>query len=186
MRLIAIGATLARLAAGGGLGAFAVARRASGGPRLRAVGAGLAGAGVLLVLRGLLVVARRLAGRTRCAGGRTATIAGFGAAAGSTIVAGAAGGAHFFSPMAQDAGTAFRANRLSVKRRVASCVLAAGGKASIMFRKSRRAERRPSTILIVEDDVLIAFDNEHILREAGFAVAATVDNMADALRLIDG
>jgi DNA-binding response OmpR family regulator len=88
--------------------------------------------------------------------------------------------------MALDAGTAFRANRLSVKRRVASCVLAAGGKASIMFRKSRRAERRPSTILIVEDDVLIAFDNEHILREAGFAVAATVDNMADALRLIAG
>jgi DNA-binding response OmpR family regulator len=55
-----------------------------------------------------------------------------------------------------------------------------------MFRKFQREERRPGAILIVEDDVLIAFDNEHVLREAGFAVAATVDNMADALHLIAG
>lgn len=39
-------------------------------------------------------------------------------------------------------------------------------------------------ILIVEDDALIAFDNEHALSDAGFAVVATVDNANDALRLI--
>ncbi len=39
-------------------------------------------------------------------------------------------------------------------------------------------------ILIVEDDALIAFDNEHALSDAGFSVVATVDNASDALRLI--
>lgn len=39
-------------------------------------------------------------------------------------------------------------------------------------------------ILIVEDDALIAFDSEHALNDAGFAVVAAVDNAADALRLI--
>lgn len=39
-------------------------------------------------------------------------------------------------------------------------------------------------ILIVEDDALIAFDNEHALHDAGFSVVAAVDNVADALRLI--
>ncbi len=39
-------------------------------------------------------------------------------------------------------------------------------------------------ILIVEDDALIAFDNEHALSDAGFSVVATVDNATDALRLI--
>ncbi|WP_019833116.1 response regulator [Sphingomonas sp. PR090111-T3T-6A] len=53
-----------------------------------------------------------------------------------------------------------------------------------MFRKFQQEETRNRTILIVEDDVLIAFDNEHVLREAGFTVAAAVDNMTDALHLI--
>ncbi len=54
-----------------------------------------------------------------------------------------------------------------------------------MFRRSRQEQgdgiRR---ILIVEDDALIAFDNEHLLNEAGFSIVATVDNATDALRLI--
>lgn len=41
-------------------------------------------------------------------------------------------------------------------------------------------------ILIVEDDALIAFDNENALSDAGFSVVATVDNATDALRLIAG
>jgi len=51
-----------------------------------------------------------------------------------------------------------------------------------------RAERGDDIrrILIVEDDALIAFDNEHALNDAGFSVVAAVDNAADALRLIAG
>lgn len=39
-------------------------------------------------------------------------------------------------------------------------------------------------ILIVEDDALIAFDNEYLLGEKGFNVIATVDTAEEALRLI--
>ncbi|PTQ08611.1 response regulator [Sphingomonas oleivorans] len=39
-------------------------------------------------------------------------------------------------------------------------------------------------ILIVEDEPLVAFDNEHFLREAGFEIVATVDGVADAIRII--
>ncbi|HLZ77891.1 MAG TPA: response regulator [Sphingomonas sp.] len=41
-------------------------------------------------------------------------------------------------------------------------------------------------ILIVEDDALIAFDNEYALNDAGFSVVAAVDNAAEARRLIAG
>jgi two-component system, response regulator PdtaR len=41
-------------------------------------------------------------------------------------------------------------------------------------------------ILVVEDDALIAFDNEHGLSEAGYTVVATVDNAAEAARRIAG
>ena len=37
---------------------------------------------------------------------------------------------------------------------------------------------------MVEDEPLVAFDNEHLLREAGYQVVATVDNLADAARVI--
>lgn len=47
-------------------------------------------------------------------------------------------------------------------------------------RKTRRIQR----ILIVEDEPLVAFDNEHFLRDAGYEVVATVDRVADALRAI--
>ena len=40
-------------------------------------------------------------------------------------------------------------------------------------------------ILVVEDEPLIAFDNEHLLSDAGYTVVATVDRLADALRVIE-
>jgi DNA-binding response OmpR family regulator len=39
-------------------------------------------------------------------------------------------------------------------------------------------------ILVVEDEPLVAFDNEHLLGEAGYEVVGTVDNVADAAKLI--
>ena len=51
----------------------------------------------------------------------------------------------------------------------------------MLFGKRERAIRR---ILIVEDEPLVAFDNEHMLREAGYEVVATVDNLAEAVRVI--
>jgi CheY-like chemotaxis protein len=50
-----------------------------------------------------------------------------------------------------------------------------------MFGKRQRSIRR---ILIVEDEPLVAFDNEHLLGEAGYEVVATVDNLADALEVL--
>ena len=50
-----------------------------------------------------------------------------------------------------------------------------------MFGRRERAIRR---ILIVEDEPLVAFDNEHLLGESGYEVVATVDNLADAVRVI--
>ncbi len=43
-----------------------------------------------------------------------------------------------------------------------------------------KRERAISRILIVEDEPLVAFDNEHLLGEAGYEVVATVDSLADA------
>jgi len=48
-----------------------------------------------------------------------------------------------------------------------------------------KRERRLKRILIVEDEPLVAFDNEHSLREAGYEVVATVDTVADAVSAID-
>ena len=46
-----------------------------------------------------------------------------------------------------------------------------------------KREQRISRILIVEDEPLIAFDNEHALQQAGYTVVATVDRFraADAV-----
>ena len=52
----------------------------------------------------------------------------------------------------------------------------------MLFAKRERAIRR---IAIIEDEPLIAFDNEHLLGEAGYEVVATIDNLADALRLLE-
>lgn len=51
----------------------------------------------------------------------------------------------------------------------------------MLFGKGERAIRR---ILIVEDEPLVAFDNEHLLRECGYEVVATVDTLADAVRVL--
>ena len=48
---------------------------------------------------------------------------------------------------------------------------------------SKRA-RLIHRILIVEDEPLVAFDNEHFLRDAGFEVVATVDRVEDAVKVI--
>lgn len=48
-----------------------------------------------------------------------------------------------------------------------------------------RRERRISRILIVEDEPLVAFDNEYMLKDAGYEVVATVDSYAAALDVIE-
>ncbi|WP_419825737.1 response regulator [Sphingomonas sp.] len=48
----------------------------------------------------------------------------------------------------------------------------------------RKAGAGIRRILIVEDEPLIAFDNEHFLNDAGFEVVATVDTAAEAERLL--
>lgn len=52
----------------------------------------------------------------------------------------------------------------------------------MLFGKRERLIRR---ILIVEDEPLVAFDNEHMLGEAGYEVVATVDNLAAAREVIE-
>ena len=51
----------------------------------------------------------------------------------------------------------------------------------MLFGKKKRMIER---ILIVEDEPLVAFDNEHFLREIGYQVVATVDGVGDALAAI--
>ncbi|MBW3608157.1 MAG: response regulator [Actinobacteria bacterium] len=51
----------------------------------------------------------------------------------------------------------------------------------MLFGRRQRTIRR---ILLVEDEPLVAFDNEHLLSEAGYEVVATVDSLADAARVI--
>jgi len=52
----------------------------------------------------------------------------------------------------------------------------------MLFGKRERAIRR---ILVVEDEPLVAFDNEHLLSEAGYEVVSTVDNLAEALEVLE-
>lgn len=47
-----------------------------------------------------------------------------------------------------------------------------------------RRERAIKRILIVEDEPLVAFDNEHYLRDAGYEVVATVDSVEAAVAVI--
>jgi len=47
-----------------------------------------------------------------------------------------------------------------------------------------RRERTLRRILIVEDEPLVAFDNEHFLRDAGYEIVATVDTVSDAVNAI--
>jgi two-component system, response regulator PdtaR len=48
-----------------------------------------------------------------------------------------------------------------------------------------KRERRISRILIVEDEPLVAFDNEYMLKDAGYEIVATVDSLADAALVIE-
>jgi two-component system, response regulator PdtaR len=52
----------------------------------------------------------------------------------------------------------------------------------MLFGKRERLIRR---ILVVEDEPLVAFDNEHLLSDAGYEVVATVDSLADAREVIE-
>jgi DNA-binding response OmpR family regulator len=47
-----------------------------------------------------------------------------------------------------------------------------------------RRERRIKRIMIVEDEPLIAFENEYMLKDAGYEVVATIDSYADAAEVI--
>ncbi|WP_167072041.1 response regulator [Sphingomonas vulcanisoli] len=47
----------------------------------------------------------------------------------------------------------------------------------MLFAKRARKIHR---ILIVEDEPLVAFDNEHFLRDAGYEIVATVDTVPEA------
>ena len=51
----------------------------------------------------------------------------------------------------------------------------------MLFGKRQRTIHR---IVIVADEPLVVFDNEHMLSEAGYEVVATVDNLAEATRVI--
>ena len=52
----------------------------------------------------------------------------------------------------------------------------------MLFGKRERMIRR---ILVVEDEPLVAFDNEHLLTDAGYEVVATVDSLAAAREVIE-
>ena len=52
----------------------------------------------------------------------------------------------------------------------------------MLFGKRERAIKR---ILVVEDEPLVAFDNEHLLSDAGYEVVATVDSLAEALAVLE-
>ena len=51
----------------------------------------------------------------------------------------------------------------------------------MLFGKRKQVVKR---ILVVEDEPLTAFDNEHILREAGYEIVATVDDLDEALAVL--
>ena len=47
-----------------------------------------------------------------------------------------------------------------------------------------RKKRRICKVLLVEDEPLVAFDTEHVLRDAEFEIVATVDRVAEAIEVI--
>lgn len=60
-----------------------------------------------------------------------------------------------------------------------------------MFFGLVKGESRPKapkvirSVLVVEDEPLVAFDNEHVLEQAGFTVTATVDDYEHAVSVIE-
>ena len=52
----------------------------------------------------------------------------------------------------------------------------------MLFGKRKQVVKR---ILIVEDEPLTAFDNENMLGDAGYEVVATVDDLEEALKILE-
>jgi two-component SAPR family response regulator len=52
----------------------------------------------------------------------------------------------------------------------------------MLFGKRKQVVKR---ILIVEDEPLTAFDNENMLGDAGYEIVATVDDLDEALEVLD-
>jgi DNA-binding response OmpR family regulator len=52
----------------------------------------------------------------------------------------------------------------------------------MLFDKRRRVLKR---LLVVEDEPLVAFENEHALTEEGYVVVATVDRVAEAVHALE-
>jgi two-component SAPR family response regulator len=52
----------------------------------------------------------------------------------------------------------------------------------MLFRRRNQVVKR---ILIVEDEPLTAFDNENMLGDAGYEIVATVDDLEEALGVLD-
>jgi len=52
----------------------------------------------------------------------------------------------------------------------------------MLFGKRKQVVKR---ILIVEDEPLTAFDNENFLGDAGYVIVATVDDLEEALSVLD-
>lgn len=48
-----------------------------------------------------------------------------------------------------------------------------------------RSGRAIWSVLIVEDELLVAFDNEHALEQAGYRIAATVDDYRQAIAAME-
>ena len=48
-----------------------------------------------------------------------------------------------------------------------------------------RRQRSIEKLLVVEDEPLVAFDTERMLTDQGFTIIATVDRVADAVRVIE-
>src|SRR3954469_4267580 len=53
---------------------------------------------------------------------------------------------------------------------------------SMLFGKRKQVVKR---ILVVEDEPLTAFDNENMLGDAGYEIVATVDDLDEALRVLE-
>jgi DNA-binding response OmpR family regulator len=53
-----------------------------------------------------------------------------------------------------------------------------------LFGKREKATTGINRILIVEDEPLVAFDNEYVLQDAGYQVIASVDTVQDAIETI--
>ncbi|BAV63791.1 response regulator [Sphingobium cloacae] len=52
-------------------------------------------------------------------------------------------------------------------------------------KKAAARARAIRTVLVVEDEPLVAFDNERALSHAGYRIASTVDDYGQAIRVMD-